>query len=175
MPLFVPILRLLMLFLNVYDSYKTLKEPQSSSRNGGRPSVRAMSQRKRDMKGCLAVWVVWVRFNCQIDRLILTRTQAVLSIYERLLESVISLFIPFYDEFKSLALLFLILTRARVGGNILSLLNHVLTKLFRERNLYIFILFDPSLNRTLALSMPFSTFCSWLAISSLPSQHIQCA
>ena len=43
-----------------------------------------------------------------------------MSIYERLLESVISLFIPFYDEFKSLALLFLILTRARVGCNILS-------------------------------------------------------
>ncbi|KIM35158.1 hypothetical protein M413DRAFT_449867 [Hebeloma cylindrosporum] len=97
MPLFVPILRLLMLFLNVYDSYKTLKEPQPSSRNGGRPSIRAMSQRKRDMKGCLAVWIVW----------------AALSIYERLLESVISLFIPFYDEFKSLALIFLILTRAR--------------------------------------------------------------
>jgi len=43
-----------------------------------------------------------------------------LSLYERILESVISLFIPFYDEFKSLALLFLILTRARVGCNILS-------------------------------------------------------
>lgn len=68
MPLFVPILRLLMLFLNVYDSYKTLKEPQPSSRNGGRPSVRAMSQRKRDMKGCLAVWIVFVRVNCQISR-----------------------------------------------------------------------------------------------------------
>ncbi|KAF8165759.1 hypothetical protein B0H34DRAFT_639373, partial [Crassisporium funariophilum] len=97
MPLFVPILRLLMLFLNVYDSYKTLKDPAPSSRNGGRPSVRAVSQRKRDMKGCLAVWMVW----CS------------LAMYERLAESIVSLFIPFYDELKSLALLFLILTRAR--------------------------------------------------------------
>ncbi|PPQ69893.1 hypothetical protein CVT26_014156 [Gymnopilus dilepis] len=97
MPLFVPVLRLLMLFLNVYDSYKTLKEPPPSARNAGRPSVRAMSQRKRDMKGCLAVWIVW----------------ASLSIYERTVEAVVCLFIPFYEEFKSLALLFLILTRAR--------------------------------------------------------------
>ncbi|KAF8806128.1 hypothetical protein BYT27DRAFT_7141663 [Phlegmacium glaucopus] len=97
MPLFVPILRLLMLFLNIYDSYKTLKDPPSSARNGGRPSVRAVSQRKRDMKGCLAVWIVW----------------CCLVMYERFLESIVCLFIPFYDEFKSLVLLFLILTRAR--------------------------------------------------------------
>jgi receptor expression-enhancing protein 5/6 len=63
MPLFVPILRLLMLFLNIYDSYKTLKAPVSSTRNGGRPTVRAISQRKRDIKGCLAVWVVWVNLK----------------------------------------------------------------------------------------------------------------
>ena len=62
MLLFGPILRLAMLFLNVYDSYKTLKfPPPSSRRNDGLPSVRAMTQRKRDMKGCLAVWIVWVR------------------------------------------------------------------------------------------------------------------
>lgn len=35
--------------------------------------------------------------------------------YERILESIIGLFIPFYDEFKSLVLIFLILTRARVS------------------------------------------------------------
>ncbi|KAF9554534.1 hypothetical protein CPC08DRAFT_622474, partial [Agrocybe pediades] len=97
MALFVPILRLIMLFLNVYDSYKTLKDPPASSRNAGRPSVRAMSQRKRDMKGSLAVWIVF----------------ASLTMYERTVESIVSLFIPFYDEFKSLLLLFLILTRAR--------------------------------------------------------------
>lgn len=60
MPIHVAILRLGMLFLNVYDSFKTLKMPPPSARNGGNPSVRAMSQRKRDMKGCLAVWIVWV-------------------------------------------------------------------------------------------------------------------
>jgi receptor expression-enhancing protein 5/6 len=35
--------------------------------------------------------------------------------YERMLEGIICLFIPFYDEIKSLVLLFLILTRARVS------------------------------------------------------------
>ena len=34
--------------------------------------------------------------------------------YERMIESIICLLIPFYNELKSLALLFLILTRARV-------------------------------------------------------------
>lgn len=66
MALFLPILRLLMLFLNVYESYKTLKPPLPSSRNKARPSVRAMTQRKRDMKGCLAVWIVWVKF-CYLE------------------------------------------------------------------------------------------------------------
>ncbi|TFK43904.1 hypothetical protein BDQ12DRAFT_596897 [Crucibulum laeve] len=97
MPLFVPILRLALLFLNIYESYKMLKPPALSARNGGRPTQRALQQRKRDMKGCLAVWIVW---SC-------------LATYERFFESIISLFIPFYAEFKSLALLFLILTRAR--------------------------------------------------------------
>ncbi|KAG6854454.1 hypothetical protein C0991_006533 [Blastosporella zonata] len=86
-----------MLFLNIYESYKTLRKPPPSSRSGGRPSQRALTQRKRDMKGCLAVWIVW---TCIIT-------------YEGYVEGLISLFVPFYDEFKSLALLFLIMTRAR--------------------------------------------------------------
>jgi receptor expression-enhancing protein 5/6 len=59
MPLVVPVLRLFMVFMNVYDTYKTLKIP--TGRKGGPPSIRALTQRKRDLKGCLAVWVVWVR------------------------------------------------------------------------------------------------------------------
>ena len=59
MGLIVPILRLLYVSLNVYETFKTLKPP-SPSRNGGQPSVRAMSQRKRAMKGCLSIWIVWV-------------------------------------------------------------------------------------------------------------------
>ncbi|KAJ7571798.1 hypothetical protein C8J56DRAFT_753836, partial [Mycena floridula] len=97
MPMYIVILRLAMLFLNVYDSFKTLKLPPPSARNGGQPSIRAMTQRKRDLKGCLAVWIVWCCFTA----------------YERLLEGIICMFIPFYNEFKALALLFLILTRAR--------------------------------------------------------------
>lgn len=61
MALFVHLLRILMLFLNIYDSYKTLRLPPPSSRNEGRPNPRALVQRKRNMKGCLAVWIVWVR------------------------------------------------------------------------------------------------------------------
>ncbi|KAF8874357.1 hypothetical protein BD779DRAFT_1397939, partial [Infundibulicybe gibba] len=97
MPLVVPALRLAMLFLNVYESFKIMKTPPPSARNGGRPSVRALSQRKRDMKGCLAVWIVWCSFT----------------LYERLAEGIVSIFIPFYDEIKCLGLLFLIMTRAR--------------------------------------------------------------
>lgn len=60
MPLIVPVLRLSMVFLNVWETFKTLKKPPPSARYGGQPSVRALSQRKRDMKGCLTVWIVWV-------------------------------------------------------------------------------------------------------------------
>ncbi|KAJ3507186.1 hypothetical protein NMY22_g17006 [Coprinellus aureogranulatus] len=89
--------KLSMLFLNVYDSYKTLKPPPPSARDPTRPSIRATTQRKRDMKGCLAVWVVWCCFTS----------------YERMVESLVSIFVPFYDEFKSMFMLFLIFTRAR--------------------------------------------------------------
>ncbi|KAG7097483.1 hypothetical protein E1B28_004825 [Marasmius oreades] len=98
MSLFAPILRLCLLFLNVYSTFKCLKPPRVSSRSRtGLPSQTSVMQRKRDMKGCLAVWVVW---TC-------------LATYERHFERIISLFIPFYDEFKAMVLLFLITTRAR--------------------------------------------------------------
>ncbi|KAF5371240.1 hypothetical protein D9758_004198 [Tetrapyrgos nigripes] len=104
MPLFSPLLRLFMVFLNMYDTYKTLKEPPSKYRRTAEgeyygPSPRAVVQRKRDLKGCLAVWIVWCCFT----------------LYERILEPIVYLFIPFYDEFKAIVLLFLILTRARVS------------------------------------------------------------
>jgi len=59
MALVVPIIRLALLFLNVYDSFKVLKLPNRSKRTGER-TVQAMSQRKRNMKGCMTVWLVWV-------------------------------------------------------------------------------------------------------------------
>ncbi|KIL70415.1 hypothetical protein M378DRAFT_175651 [Amanita muscaria Koide BX008] len=97
MPLIVPVLRLAMLFLNIYDTYKFLKPPLPSSRNANNPSLRSITQRKRNMKGCLAVWIVWC---CYI-------------VYERLPEPFVSIFIPFHDELKSLVIMFLVLTRAR--------------------------------------------------------------
>ena len=59
MPLAVPILRALYVFLNVFETYKTLKSPPLSSRTG-QPTVRAVSARKRAMKGCMTVWLLWV-------------------------------------------------------------------------------------------------------------------
>ncbi|THU91920.1 hypothetical protein K435DRAFT_673109 [Dendrothele bispora CBS 962.96] len=120
MPLFSPLLRLFMVFLNIYDTFKTLKEPPSKYRRGPEgefygPSARAVVQRKRDLKGCLAVWIVWCCFT----------------LYERFGEPIIYLFIPFYDEFKSIALLFLILTRAR-GAEPIFL--HVIRPFIRPYN-----------------------------------------
>ncbi|EGN92033.1 hypothetical protein SERLA73DRAFT_26889, partial [Serpula lacrymans var. lacrymans S7.3] len=97
MPLVVPALRLFMLFLNVYETFKTLKTPPASARRGGKPSVRAMTQRKRNLKGCLAIWIVWCCF----------------AIYEKTIDGIIGLVTPFYEEMKSVLLLFLVLTRAR--------------------------------------------------------------
>ncbi|CAL1700245.1 unnamed protein product [Somion occarium] len=97
MPLIVPVLRVFFTLLNVFETYKTLKMPPPSTRNGGHPTIRAMSQRKRAMKGCMTVWLVW----------------CCLFIYERSFDGVVGLFIPFYHELKSLVILFFLLTRAR--------------------------------------------------------------
>ncbi|KAH7931329.1 hypothetical protein BV22DRAFT_966050, partial [Leucogyrophana mollusca] len=97
MPLVVPALRLFMLFLNVYETFKTLKIPPGSVRRGGKPSIRALTQRKRDLKGCLAIWVVWCCFAA----------------YEKTFDGIIGLITPFYSEIKSVVILFLLLTRAR--------------------------------------------------------------
>ncbi|KAH8094892.1 hypothetical protein BXZ70DRAFT_1078847 [Cristinia sonorae] len=97
MPLLLPILRAFWVFSNVFDSFKTLRLPPPSARNGGHPTVRAMSQRKRNMKGCMTVWLVWCCF----------------ATYERTLDSVVGLFIPFYNEIKALVIIFFLLTRAR--------------------------------------------------------------
>ncbi|EIW61581.1 uncharacterized protein TRAVEDRAFT_63287 [Trametes versicolor FP-101664 SS1] len=97
MPLVVPVLRLAYVFLNVFDTFKVLRLPPPSARNGGQPSARAMSQRKRAMKGIMTVWIVWVCFT----------------LYERWVETLVWLFIPFYSEIKALVILFFLLTRAK--------------------------------------------------------------
>ncbi|KAH8831711.1 hypothetical protein DL96DRAFT_1459556, partial [Flagelloscypha sp. PMI_526] len=97
-----PLLGLLHVSLSIYDSYKTLKYPSPSSarraeETGDAFSKRALTQRKRKMKGILCVWAVW----------------GVLHVYERTVESIVSLFVPFYESFKTLILLFILLTRTR--------------------------------------------------------------
>ena len=74
MPLVVPILRLGYVFLNVFDTFKTLRPPPPSARNGGQPSARAMSARKRAMKGVMTVWMVWVsRLSCPLTTKLMAR------------------------------------------------------------------------------------------------------
>ncbi|TFL05811.1 hypothetical protein BDV98DRAFT_500042 [Pterulicium gracile] len=96
MAVFNPPLRMFMLLSNVYDTYKVLKVP-IPHRGQERPSTRAITQRKRDMKGCLAVWIVWTCFL----------------MYERLVERIVCMFIPFYSELKMVFVIFLTLTKAR--------------------------------------------------------------
>ncbi|KAI0068741.1 hypothetical protein BV25DRAFT_1817654 [Artomyces pyxidatus] len=97
MGLVVLALRSYLVFQNIFITFKTLRPPPPSSRNNGKPSVRALTQRKRDMKGCMAIWIVW----------------CCLATYEANLERIVSIFIPFYDEIKSVVLVFFILSRAR--------------------------------------------------------------
>ncbi|KAA1466517.1 hypothetical protein DENSPDRAFT_748590, partial [Dentipellis sp. KUC8613] len=97
MGLIVLALRSYLVFQNIYQTFKTLKLPPPSARNHGQPSVRAMSQRKRDMKGCMTIWIVW----------------CCLATYETWVEGLVSIFIPFYEEIKSLILVFFIVSRAR--------------------------------------------------------------
>lgn len=56
----VPIVRFTYLFLNIYDTYKVLKDPAPSARNGGQPGLNPIAQRKRDMKSIITIWTVWV-------------------------------------------------------------------------------------------------------------------
>ncbi|KAI0331325.1 hypothetical protein GY45DRAFT_1370142 [Cubamyces sp. BRFM 1775] len=97
MPLVVPVLRLAYVFLNIFDTFKVLRLPPPSARNGGQPSARAMSQRKRAMKGTMTVWMVWACFT----------------LYERWVETFVWLFVPFYSEIKALVIVFFLLTRAK--------------------------------------------------------------
>lgn len=120
----VPILRLAYLFLNIYDTYKVLKTPAPSQRSGGQPSLRAMTQRKRDMKGIMTIWIVWVRllpclFCFRPPVLIVPDSlsgQCCITTYESTVDPLI-IYFPFYDEIKSIFLLFFIFTRARVSSS----------------------------------------------------------
>jgi len=146
MGLVVLFLRCYLVFQNVFITFKTLKLPPPSSRNNGQPSLRALTQRKRDMKGCMAIWIIWCG----------------LALYESMLERIVWIFIPFYDELKTVVLIFLILSRARSAEPIYL---HVIRPLLKPyvstldavlkfvHNLGDFVL--------LILSLPFSAAISW--------------
>ncbi|KAL5527737.1 hypothetical protein ACEPAG_6538 [Sanghuangporus baumii] len=96
MAVVVPALRLYLIFLNVFETFKTLKPPRRSPRTGEQ-TPRAISQRKRDMKGCIAIWLVWC--SC--------------AVLEGMADTTVGLVMPFYNEIKGIIYLFQIITRAR--------------------------------------------------------------
>lgn len=95
------------------------------------------------MKGCIAIWIVW---SCFL-------------IYERFFEILISIFVPFYDEIKSLALLFLILTRAR-GAEPLFL--HVIRPLVKP--------YTPTIDMLLDLARMFGDI--FFTVLEIPGEYI---
>ncbi|TFK55424.1 hypothetical protein OE88DRAFT_1596082, partial [Heliocybe sulcata] len=141
MPLVVPILRVSVLFLNVWETFKTVKLPRPN-RSTGQPSVRAMTKRKRDMKGCLSVWIVWCCF----------------AMYEATLDGIVGIFVPFYDEIKALFLLFLLVARAR-GAEPIYL--HVLRPLLKP--------YVPLLDSMLEATALFGGF--FVMLASIPIQY----
>lgn len=150
MPLIVPALRLFLLFQNVFDTFKTVKPPARSHRTG-EASPRAISQRKRDMKGCMAIWLLWC--SCVV--------------VEGFTDSTIGIVMPFYNELKAVIYLFQILTRAR-GAEPIYL--HVMRPLVKP---YVATL-DWALDSghligdfiALLISIPFGMIKSWWSPSS---------
>jgi hypothetical protein len=53
----------------------------------------------------------WVSDTCKLNE---TALQCCFAAYDRTLDGIVKLFVPFYDELKSLVILFFILTRSRV-------------------------------------------------------------
>lgn len=54
------------------------------------------------------------------------RVKGCFAMYERTVDPMVRLFVPFYDEVKSLVILFFLLTRARVSVRILLFSKHVI-------------------------------------------------
>ncbi|GJJ07143.1 hypothetical protein Clacol_001343 [Clathrus columnatus] len=95
MALILPILRLWLLFINLYGTFKAIKPPATSQRSV-RPSSRVLQLRKRELKSRLAMWVVWASFFS----------------LERFFDRTAAFVTPFYNELKCVALLFLLITRS---------------------------------------------------------------
>ncbi|VDB90098.1 unnamed protein product [Peniophora sp. CBMAI 1063] len=146
MGLLVLVLRSYLVFQNVYVTFKTLKMPPPSSRNGGKPTIRAMAQRKRDMKGCMTIWIVW----------------CCLATYEAVVEPVISIFVPFYSEIKSVVLIAFILARARGAEPIyLHLIRPILKPYISTLDAILDIFHSVGDFVLLLVSIPFAPLLGW--------------
>ncbi|EJD48386.1 hypothetical protein AURDEDRAFT_36310, partial [Auricularia subglabra TFB-10046 SS5] len=95
MALILPLCRLLLVAQNVWATYHVLKTPRAS-RTTGQPSQRALASRKRAMKSCLAVWLVW----------------ACIWLAEGPLDSTVGIVMPFYGEAKTLVILGLLIFKS---------------------------------------------------------------
>ncbi|KAG1755416.1 hypothetical protein EDB19DRAFT_2034139 [Suillus lakei] len=115
MPLVVPALRLFMIFMNVYDTYKTLKMPPGTQ--GRSPQHQSNDSKKEGPQ----------RLSCSLGCLG-KASPCCIAAYERTFDRFISFIVPFYSEIKSVTLLFLLLTRAK-GAEPLYL--HILRPLIK--------------------------------------------
>ncbi|KAF8341430.1 uncharacterized protein EI90DRAFT_2881623, partial [Cantharellus anzutake] len=102
MGLYLGLIRLAIVLSNVYWSFKSLKPPRLS-RRGDAPTARAIAARKREIKACLSVWIIW---GCWIHA-------------ERVCDRSIGILIPFYEDMKAIFLSVFFLCRAAVAEPIL--------------------------------------------------------
>ncbi|KAF9515205.1 hypothetical protein BS47DRAFT_1294141 [Hydnum rufescens UP504] len=104
MAVVLPVLRLVVIVSNIWLSFKTLRPlPISRSRRNNGPSLRASAARKREMKACLSVWIVWACWSAS----------------EKLVDRTIGLFTPFYSDFKTLFLFVLLISRSIIAEPLL--------------------------------------------------------
>ena len=115
MALALPLVQLMLLLSNVWATYKTLK-PLPKSRKGSAPSVRAAAARKRELKSCLAVWIVWVTRDLLSSFAANTYLigQVTCNCAEKITDRTVGLFVPFYTDIKTLFLVVFFFTRAMV-------------------------------------------------------------
>ncbi|KIJ57018.1 hypothetical protein M422DRAFT_86981, partial [Sphaerobolus stellatus SS14] len=115
MAIVLPILRIWLLLLNVYGTFKVMKPPAAprrTARNTQGLSSRALQLRKRELKSRLALWIVWALF----------------CIMEAPLDRTLGFIIPFYNEMKCAALMFLLVSRAHGAEAIFLHLIHPLLR-----------------------------------------------
>ena len=71
------------------------------------------------MKGCVTIWLVWVRHRLILPLLSDAHIrpdadQCSFTLLERIFDGILSIFVPFYNELKALVIIFQLVFRAAV-------------------------------------------------------------